>query len=61
VRGEVEEAIAINALKRAATEHGKYTDDYSIAAKKKEKVGVLSFLCFICVFFEALLQLRLLL
>jgi indolepyruvate ferredoxin oxidoreductase, alpha subunit len=40
VRGEVEEAIAINAIKRAATEYGKYTDDYSIAAEKKEKVAI---------------------
>jgi indolepyruvate ferredoxin oxidoreductase alpha subunit len=39
-RGEVEEAIAINALKRAAVDYGKYIDDYSIAAEKKEKVAV---------------------
>jgi NADPH-dependent glutamate synthase beta subunit-like oxidoreductase/pyruvate/2-oxoacid:ferredoxin oxidoreductase beta subunit len=41
VRGEVEEAIAINALKRAATEYGKYTEDYTTAAAKKEKVAVI--------------------
>jgi indolepyruvate ferredoxin oxidoreductase alpha subunit len=41
VRGEVEEAIAINALKRAATEYGKYAEDYTIAAEKKEKVAVI--------------------
>ncbi len=39
-RSEVEEAIAINALKRAAADYGKYTDDYSIAAEKKEKVAI---------------------
>jgi indolepyruvate ferredoxin oxidoreductase alpha subunit len=39
-RNEVEEAIAINALKRAATEYGKYTDDFSTAAEKKERVAV---------------------
>ncbi len=41
VRREVEEAIAINALKRAATEYGKYTEDYSIASEKKEKVAII--------------------
>jgi len=39
-RSEVEEAVAINALKRAATEYGKYTDDFSISAEKNEKVAV---------------------
>ena len=39
-RSEVEEAIAINALKRSAADFGKYTDDYSIAAEKKEKVAI---------------------
>jgi indolepyruvate ferredoxin oxidoreductase alpha subunit len=39
-RNEVEEAIAINALKRAAAEYGRHTDDYSIAAEKKEKVAI---------------------
>ncbi len=39
-RSEVEEAVAINALKRAATDYGKYKDDYSIAAEKKEKVAI---------------------
>ncbi len=41
VRREVEEAIAINALKRAATEYGKYTEDYTIAAEKKERVAII--------------------
>jgi indolepyruvate ferredoxin oxidoreductase alpha subunit len=40
-RGEVEEPIAINALKRAATDFGRYTDDYFIAAEKKEKVAII--------------------
>jgi len=40
-RSEVEEAIAINALKRAASDFGKYREDYSIAAEKKEKVAVI--------------------
>ncbi len=40
VRGEVEEAIAINALKRAATEYGKYKEDYSTEAEKKERVAI---------------------
>ncbi|MGD0794554.1 MAG: indolepyruvate ferredoxin oxidoreductase subunit alpha [Dehalococcoidales bacterium] len=40
-RAEVEEAIAINALKRAAADFGKYTDDYTIAAEKKEKVAII--------------------
>ncbi|OGN98458.1 MAG: hypothetical protein A2Y58_04960 [Chloroflexi bacterium RBG_13_51_52] len=39
-RSEVEAAIAINALKRAAADFGKYKEDYSIAAEKKEKVAV---------------------
>jgi len=39
-RGEVEEAIAINALKRSAADFGKYTDDYAIATEKKEKVAI---------------------
>jgi len=39
-RSEVEESVAINALKRAASDFGKYTEDYSIAAEKKEKVAV---------------------
>jgi indolepyruvate ferredoxin oxidoreductase alpha subunit len=39
-RGEVEQAIAINALKRAATDYGKYTDDFSIQAEKPEKVAI---------------------
>ncbi len=40
-RDEVEEPIAINALKRAATEFGKYTEDLSIAAEKKQKVAII--------------------
>jgi len=40
-RAEVEEPIAINALKRAATEFGKYTEDLSIAAEKKQKVAII--------------------
>jgi len=40
-RSEVEEAVAINALKRAAADYGKYKDDYSIAAEKKEKVAII--------------------
>ncbi|MBN1692725.1 MAG: indolepyruvate ferredoxin oxidoreductase subunit alpha [Dehalococcoidales bacterium] len=39
-RSEVEEPIAINALKRAAADFGKYTEDYSIVAEKREKVAV---------------------
>jgi indolepyruvate ferredoxin oxidoreductase alpha subunit len=39
-RGEVEQAIAINALKRVATEYGKYTDDLTIPAEKPEKVAI---------------------
>jgi len=39
-RSEVEEAVAINALKRAASDYGKYSEDYSIAAEKKGKVVV---------------------
>ncbi len=39
-RSEVEEAVAINALKRAASDYGKYSEDYSIAAEKKGKVAV---------------------
>ena len=36
----MEQAIAINALKRAATEYGKYNDDFSVPAEKKEKVAI---------------------
>jgi indolepyruvate ferredoxin oxidoreductase alpha subunit len=39
-RHEAEESIAINALKRSAADFGKYTEDYSIAAEKKEKVAI---------------------
>ena len=39
-RSEVEEAIAINALKRAATDFGKYTENYTIPPEKKEKVAI---------------------
>jgi indolepyruvate ferredoxin oxidoreductase, alpha subunit len=40
-RGEVEQAISINALKRAAADYGKYTDDLSIPTEKKEKVAII--------------------
>jgi indolepyruvate ferredoxin oxidoreductase alpha subunit len=39
-RNEVEEAIAINALKRAAVDYGKYKDDLSVVTGKKEKVAI---------------------
>jgi indolepyruvate ferredoxin oxidoreductase alpha subunit len=39
-RNEVEQAISINTLKRAASDFGKYTEDYSIAEVKKEKVAI---------------------
>jgi indolepyruvate ferredoxin oxidoreductase alpha subunit len=39
-RNEVEEAISINALKRAAADFGKYTDDLTVPAEKKEKVAI---------------------
>jgi len=39
-RNEVEEAIAINALKRSAADFGKYNDDFSIPVEKKEKVAI---------------------
>jgi indolepyruvate ferredoxin oxidoreductase alpha subunit len=39
-RSEVEEAVAINALKRAAADYGKHKDDLTIAAVKKEKVAI---------------------
>jgi indolepyruvate ferredoxin oxidoreductase alpha subunit len=39
-RAEVEEAIAINALKRAAADFGRYADDYTVAAEKKERVAI---------------------
>ncbi|MBN1160322.1 MAG: indolepyruvate ferredoxin oxidoreductase subunit alpha [Dehalococcoidales bacterium] len=39
-RSEVEEPIAINALKRAAADFGKYKEDYSIAVEKKQKVAI---------------------
>ncbi|MBN1176222.1 MAG: indolepyruvate ferredoxin oxidoreductase subunit alpha [Dehalococcoidales bacterium] len=40
-RSEVEEAVAINALKRAAADYGKYSDDLTIVAGKKERVTVI--------------------
>ncbi|MBN2231266.1 MAG: FAD-dependent oxidoreductase, partial [Deltaproteobacteria bacterium] len=40
-RSNVEEAISINALKRAAAEFGAYTDDLSIPAGKSQKVAVI--------------------
>ena len=39
-RAEVEEAIAINALKRSAADYGSVEEDYSIAEEKKEKVAI---------------------
>jgi indolepyruvate ferredoxin oxidoreductase alpha subunit len=39
-RADIEEAIAINALKRSAADYGKVVEDYSIAQVKKEKVAV---------------------
>jgi indolepyruvate ferredoxin oxidoreductase alpha subunit len=39
-RNEVEEAITINALKRAAADFGKYTDDLSVGAERKESVAI---------------------
>jgi indolepyruvate ferredoxin oxidoreductase alpha subunit len=39
-RSEVEEAISINALKRAAADFGKYADDLTVAENKKEKVAI---------------------
>ncbi len=39
-RSEVEESIAINALKRAATDFGKYTDNYTMPVERKEKVAI---------------------
>ncbi|OGO21354.1 MAG: indolepyruvate ferredoxin oxidoreductase subunit alpha, partial [Chloroflexi bacterium RBG_16_50_9] len=39
-RGEVDEPIAINALKRSAVDHGKADDDLTIAKERKEKVAV---------------------
>jgi indolepyruvate ferredoxin oxidoreductase alpha subunit len=40
VRGEVEAPIAINAIKRAAADYGQYTEDYTIAAEKQQKVAI---------------------
>ncbi len=40
VRGEIEAPIAINAIKRAAADFGKHTEDYGIAEEKKEKVAI---------------------
>jgi indolepyruvate ferredoxin oxidoreductase alpha subunit len=39
-RAEVEEAIAIDALKRSAVDYGKAAEDYAIAEEKKEKVAI---------------------
>jgi indolepyruvate ferredoxin oxidoreductase alpha subunit len=39
-RNEVEEAIAINALKRAAVDYGKFSDDLTTAVEKQEKVAI---------------------
>ncbi len=40
VRGDIEEAIAINALKRSAVDYGQVADDYSIAPEKDKKVAI---------------------
>ena len=41
VRGDIEQAIAINALKRSAVDYGQVVDDYSIAPEKDKKVAVI--------------------
>ncbi len=41
VRRDVEEAIAINALKRAAYDYGKYTEDLTVTAEKQGKVAII--------------------
>jgi indolepyruvate ferredoxin oxidoreductase alpha subunit len=40
-RADIEEAIAINALKRSAADYGKYEEDYSIPVERKEKVAII--------------------
>ncbi len=40
-RANIEEAIAINALKRAAADYGKVYEDYSITAEKDKKVAII--------------------
>ncbi len=40
VRAEVEAAVSINSLKRAAAEYGNYKEDLTIAAAQKEKVAI---------------------
>jgi indolepyruvate ferredoxin oxidoreductase alpha subunit len=40
-RREVEEAISINGLKRAAYDYGKYSDDLTITSEKPERVAVI--------------------
>jgi indolepyruvate ferredoxin oxidoreductase alpha subunit len=39
-RGEVDESIAINALKRSAADYGKAGDDLTIAVERQEKVAI---------------------
>jgi indolepyruvate ferredoxin oxidoreductase alpha subunit len=39
-RAEVDESIAIDALKRSAADYGKAAEDYTIAEEKKEKVAI---------------------
>ncbi|HEY96957.1 MAG TPA: indolepyruvate ferredoxin oxidoreductase subunit alpha [Dehalococcoidia bacterium] len=41
VRGDIEEAIAINALKRSAVDYGRVADDYTIAGEKDKKVAII--------------------
>jgi indolepyruvate ferredoxin oxidoreductase alpha subunit len=39
-RAEVDESIAIDALKRSAADYGKAAEDYTIAEERKEKVAI---------------------
>jgi len=41
IRADIEEAIAINALKRSAVDYGQVADDYSIATEKGKKVAII--------------------
>jgi indolepyruvate ferredoxin oxidoreductase alpha subunit len=41
IRVNIEEAIAINALKRAAVDYGSVAEDYSIASEKNKKVAII--------------------
>ena len=40
-RADIEQAIAINALKRSAVDYGQVADDYSIAEEKDKKVAII--------------------